>query len=151
MEKSNKKENDLNEIIDKLEKTNSKSDASFGIFQYGGGPDESYIKGNKQGLELFAAELLKASKDAEDIVSDKEKEIIPLEYEEGWIDGDIFIQYIQPSLEKREGLDEPSNKTSWKDKLLGLGCLVMLFSFLGFALVGVGVISVLVFNLIFGK
>lgn len=62
---------ELQQIIDRLEATHSKDDAYFGIFEYGGDPDESFIKANKQGLGLFAAELLKAaSRDAEGIADD---------------------------------------------------------------------------------
>lgn len=56
---------ELQKIIDTLEKNQSTEDAYFGIFQYGGAPDESYIKANKEGLELFSLELLKAAKVSE--------------------------------------------------------------------------------------
>jgi hypothetical protein len=78
---------ELKAIIDQLETANSKDEAYFGIFQYGGGPDESFIKANKQGLELFAAAILRASRDADEIVVDKENNSIPLSYEESGLTG----------------------------------------------------------------
>ena len=113
---------ELQKIIDQLESGNSKDEAYFAIFQYGGGPDESFVKANKQGLELFAAEILKASRDADEIVGDKEKNIIPLDYEEEWIEGDTFVQYIEPTLEKRKKAKHEPRKETWKDKGIKFGC-----------------------------
>lgn len=92
----------LQKIIDELEETNSKEDAYFGIFKYGNSPDKSYIKGNKQGLELYAAKLLKASRDVNEAVADKEKALIPVDFHETWLDGETKIQYIEPSIRSRE-------------------------------------------------
>ena len=60
---------ELQNIIDKLESENRKEKAYFGIFEYGSGPDESYIKADKQGLELFALEILKAARDSEELLN----------------------------------------------------------------------------------
>jgi hypothetical protein len=113
---------ELQKIIDQLESGNSKDEAYFGIFQYGGGPDESFVKANKQGLELFAADILKASRDADEIVGDKEKNIIPLEYEEEWLDGDTFVQYVEPTLEKRKKAKQEHYNETWEDQAIKFGC-----------------------------
>lgn len=89
---------ELQKIIEQFDEEELKRQGIFSILQYGGGSDESFIKANKEGLEMFALELLKSSRDAESIITDKEKNIIPLNYDESWIDefGDTFIQYIEP-------------------------------------------------------
>ena len=68
-------------IIEQLRRYIREDDATFGIFQYGGGADESYIKADKQGLRLFALELLMAAQKSNEILHDKEKSIIPIDFE----------------------------------------------------------------------
>ena len=62
----------LQNIIAQFDEKELKEKALFGILQYGGGPDESFIKANKEGLELFALELLKSASETENILADKE-------------------------------------------------------------------------------
>lgn len=90
----------LQHIIDQLNETTLKEKATFGIFQYGGGPDESFVRANKEGLEIFAIELLKVVKSIEDY---EDQQIHSLEFEESWIDeqSNTFIQYIE-LVSKRE-------------------------------------------------
>jgi len=56
---------DIKKLIDDLRSQKNYDEAYIGFFQYGGGPDESYIKANRQGLELHAAELLEAALETE--------------------------------------------------------------------------------------
>ncbi|TAJ12589.1 hypothetical protein DMA11_12325 [Marinilabiliaceae bacterium JC017] len=116
---------ELQNIINLLETGNSKDDAYFGIFEYGGGSDESYIKANKQGLELFAADLLKASRDSEEIVLDNERDIYSLDYGEEWIDDEsgTFIQYVELIIEKRKKEKKKPYKETWKDDAAKIGCI----------------------------
>jgi hypothetical protein len=125
---------ELQRLIDAIEKNNLKGEADFGIFQYGGGPDESLIKANPQGLALFAAQLLKAAKEAEDQTINS----IPLDIEESWVDkkSSIFIQYIQLIKEKQEKIISPhaTLPSSAKDKFFfaaGILVLVLLLITLG--------------------
>jgi hypothetical protein len=129
---------DLQKIIDQLESSNSKDEAYFGIFQYGSVPGESFVKANKQGLELFAVDILKASRDADEIVGDKEKTIIPLDCEEEWIEGDIVVHYIEPTLEKRKTEKHEHYNKTWKDNAMEFGC------FAGLIIVAVALIVGLV-------
>jgi hypothetical protein len=89
---------ELQKIIDSFDEETLKKQGIFGISEYGDGSDESFIRANKQGLELFALELLKSARDSEMILSSKEQNIITLNYEEDWIDenSDTLIQYIEP-------------------------------------------------------
>lgn len=128
---------ELNRIIELLENTNSKEDAYLALHQYGGGTDESFAKANKEGLELFAAQLLKASLESENIINDEKKNIIPLDYDEEWIDGDIFIQYIEPTNKKGHEAKEGLYKETIFDKLIPIGCIGGLVVIIVSAVVGI--------------
>ncbi|MBK7127838.1 MAG: hypothetical protein IPM74_14625 [Crocinitomicaceae bacterium] len=117
---------ELQKIIDQLESSNSKEDAYFGIFDFGHESGESFVKANKEGLELFATELLKASRDADEIVADEKKKIINVEYNAAWIDGDTLIQYVQPSIEKRVNAKFEPPKQTWLGRIAGAGCLALI-------------------------
>ena len=114
---------DLQTIIDQLASGNSKDEAYFAIFQYGGGPDESFVKANKQGLTLFAASILKASRDFDEVVVEGEKANIPLDYKEAWVDGDTFLYYVEPAPEKRENVTHEFHTETWKDQVMKVGCV----------------------------
>ena len=88
--------------------------------------DEAYIKANKNGLELFAVELLKASIKSEDIIEDSEKSIITFDPKEKWITGNIWIGYIEPKIEDRIDVKEELYKRTWKDKIVEYGCLTII-------------------------
>ena len=72
-------------IIGELESVASKEKGYFSMWQYGGGPDESFIKANRDGLRLYAIELLKASLETDNDVGNGEV---------GWLDGDsnVFLR-----------------------------------------------------------
>jgi hypothetical protein len=115
---------ELTGIISKLEPVVSKDTALFEIYQYGGGPDESFIKANRQGLQLFAIELLKASLKVEQTLGDPTKSTIGIEHHEMLENGDIGIHYIEPTSEIRQAASKPTpNKETWKDKLIKGGCI----------------------------
>ncbi|MCA0397043.1 MAG: hypothetical protein LCH51_06535 [Bacteroidetes bacterium] len=115
---------ELQKIIDQFDEYELKQQGIFGISQYGSGSDESFIRANKEGLELFALELLKSARDTETIFSDTEKNIIPLKYDEDWIDenSDTFIQYVQPISDKQKLKIKSEYKSTFVDKLMPFGC-----------------------------
>ncbi|MCG9793267.1 hypothetical protein [Flavobacterium algicola] len=127
----------LHKIIEKFDENDLKIKGIFGIFQYGGGSDESFIKANKEGLELFALELLKSANSTEEVLNDSEKTIIPFQHNEDWIDenSNTIIEYIEPLYYNRKINVQKDYKTKNIEKLISLG-----FGFLGIILV----ISVLV-------
>lgn len=131
---------ELQKIIDLLESNNSSEDAYFGIFDDNPDAGECHIRANKQGLELFASEILKASRDAEEIVNDKEKTLIPLNENFDWKEGDILIQYIEPTLEKREKARLNLPKQTLLSRIV-IGCFLMLLV-LCFTAFVVGMISI---------
>lgn len=115
---------ELQKIIDHFDEDELKRQGIFGISQYGGGSDESFIRANKEGLELFAVELLKAARDTENLLSDPEKNIIPFDYNEDWLDenGDTFIQYIEPIADKQKLKPKSDYESTFVDKLIPFGC-----------------------------
>ncbi|NLT49611.1 MAG: hypothetical protein GXX85_01685 [Ignavibacteria bacterium] len=120
---------ELTKIIDQIEDKSKSKDTTFGIFVYGGGEDESYIKANKQGLELFAVNLLKAACEIDEKSGLSENLKIPLDYEADWIDKEssIFLQYVELSEKKPEYVKNENDKDNWKERALRFGCLAGLF------------------------
>ena len=117
---------ELQNIINQLETDNLKDNAYFGIFEYGGGPDESFIRANQQGLRYFAIELLKAARDRENYDKRKsDKEVFNLGIDEDWIDNNskTFIHYVETTNEIRKNVKVESSKVSWKDQIMKFGCL----------------------------
>ena len=96
---------ELDNLINKLDTQISKDIALFEVNQYGGGLDESFIKANKEGLQLFALELLKASLKVDEIARATEKKVIHFENEEILANSDVGIHYIKPTLEKRRNVE----------------------------------------------
>ena len=84
------KNEELNKIIEQLESGASKEKATFGIY-YLEGEDEMHIKANKDGFELFASEMLKASRDSEYIIENSEKKYIDLDSYQWTLDGNNEI------------------------------------------------------------
>lgn len=131
-------QDELQNIIEELEGKISKDTATFGILQYGGGADESFIKADKEGLKLFALELLKAAQKSADTVSDKEKNIIPIEFEDDWISeqSDTVIQYVEPIIPRQPIEAQPKHKDTIADKLIPVGCFAVLAILVVAVLVG---------------
>lgn len=124
------KKEELDKIIEKIENENSKEKAFFGVHIISDDCDEAYIKANKSGLQLYAAELLKASNSVCEI-ENTEKKIISFNPEEKWINGDIWLAYIEPTIGDRVDLvSEPGTK-NWKDKFaIYLFYSILVFIFL---------------------
>ncbi len=114
---------ELDKMIQKIENENPKDKAFFGV-HYINDDDDLCIKANKYGLELFANELLKASRDANEIIESDDKNFINFDYKEKWITGDIWIRYIEPKAEDRVDLIEEKHKKTWKDNAAEKGCLL---------------------------
>jgi hypothetical protein len=129
---------ELQNIIEELEGKVSKDTATFGIYQYGGGADESFIEADKEGLMLFALELLKAARVSADILDDKEKSIIPIEFEEDWISdqSNTVIQYVKPVLARQPSQEQSNRKGTLADILLPVGCVAVLVLLVVAMLVG---------------
>ncbi len=128
----------LIKIITELENRNEKEKAYFGFYQYGGAPDESCIKANRIGIELFAAELLKAGIASENLKFSKNR-VERIELSSDWIDvdGGFFFDHIEIT-DKIKLADEsfPEYKETWKDKIYLIGCIGMGIILVGLIIIG---------------
>lgn len=95
----------------------------FGIYQYGGGPNESSIKANKEGLQLFALELLRASGKFNQDTTDNEEKTFSLDYDGNWLDPDseIHIDFIELTSKMQTAISSEKKET-FADKLIPYGC-----------------------------
>jgi len=120
---------DLNEIIAQLEAKASRGHGMFGIYQGKDFEAGSFIKANNHGLMLFALELLKAAKKFEDKVECEDYPIL-LGRHENWIDenSEILIGHITPIREASVVSEIFERKETLVDRMLPVGCfLVLLF------------------------
>jgi hypothetical protein len=118
-------ESEIKAIIERLQINQDKNKAYIGFYQYGGGIDESCIKANKEGLELIAAEFLKASIDTEspDLENDSHTYSLDLE---GWEDENahFFFDYVERLKTKPNDVTTNSvYKETWKDQFAKIGCI----------------------------
>jgi len=129
----------LKKLITELENRNEKDKAYFGFYQYGGGPDESCIKANRKGLELYAAELLKAGIESENLEYN-ENQIASIGLDIDWIDedGEFFFDYVELTNKDKEPKKKfPEYKETWKDKIFKIGCIGIGILLVGLILVGI--------------
>ena len=116
---------ELQNIIEQFDEEQLKSEGIFGIFQ--SGHHESYIRANKEGLELFALALLKTAGGSSQLTSGSENLLIQFDYDEDWIDenSDTFIEGIELVNEKQKAKLKSDNKVTFADKFLPYGCVIM--------------------------
>ncbi len=124
----------LEELIHDLESLNDEGNAYFGIQQYGGGPDESFVQGNREGLIRFAKELLKASTKTEEIDG---KIIYLIDDENEWIDdmSEVGIDYIE-KVDVSGDFLENSPSTN-RDGMTGIGCIIAFVLIIMLVIIGV--------------
>ena len=118
---------DLHKLVDDLTEQDKPVDPTFGIFQVGGGPDESCITANRSGLILFIGQLLKAAKDAETTIADNSNKHITIDSNAEWIDkqSDVYINFIE-LVESSRRLQKPvAKKKSLFSKLIPAGCIIL--------------------------
>ncbi|MFZ6051534.1 hypothetical protein [Halocola ammonii] len=137
------KDFELKSVISELERRNVKDEAYFGFYQYGGAPDESCIKANRKGLELFAAEILKAATESYNRKFDKGKaETTGLDLD--WIDenSDFFFDHVElTNKDKQPGSKSfPKNEENWKGKMVMFGFIGIGIGLIALAIIGIGTI-----------
>ncbi|HYF04264.1 MAG TPA: hypothetical protein VEC36_12855 [Patescibacteria group bacterium] len=129
-------DDELKKVVGALKTNNSEELASFGIYTFGensADPDEFYIRANKSGLQLFAAEIIQASINSQYIIEHKEKTIIPFETVE-WKDeeSDILLAYIKPIKENRQQIKKPvlEPHNAFKEKIIIISVIAALIIFI---------------------
>lgn len=127
---------ELQSIIEQLQQQTDSANASFGIYQNGGGTDESFIRANPDGLREMAIALLKAAAEMAEQGSYSEKKIIPFPNDAGWIDenGETFIQYIETP--ENKPVAPLVEKGSLKDSFFNYGCIIFIILLVIASIVG---------------
>lgn len=131
------KDKEIGKLIEELRSQAKYDEAYIGYFQYGDGFDESFIRANRQGLELYAAEILQAVLETEKEFDKETKfKIFGLNPKILDEESDFFFDYIELVKEKRNEIKlNYQYKETWKDKmakyasfgiLIGLGLLVII-------------------------
>ena len=134
------KEEDLNKVIKVLDDNSSFEEAYF-EFDYDeeNNYDHSFIHSNKEGLILFANELLKAAKGFEKIKDSEEKvKDIKLKTGEWFGYNNIVAPYIKPIFSKKNKIERLVSKPKkWNDKIFELGCSLGLIVLVVSIIVGI--------------
>ncbi len=124
---------EISELVDSLDSSVPKENSHFALYMYGGGPDESFTQGNRNGYLRYGIEFLKAG------IRIKDDKLAETDVELGYLineDSDFHCHYFKVSDEPR---DEEDN-SNWKDNLVPavfIGCLVLV---LILAIIGFGTI-----------
>lgn len=122
------KEEYLNKIIEVLEKNSSEDDAYF-EYTYDEETDENYlIKSNKEGIKMFALELLKVANNFNEFKQDDNKlQSIKLDAKDWFIGDEVMPTFIEPLFINRNEVVKPKHdQHSWKDNLIGFGIMAFL-------------------------
>ena len=136
-------ESQIKEFLDKVDKNNLKKSALFGIRQYGGDSEESFIFANKNGLLLFSYELLHAYLKVDSTLQEGKKEIIDFPGNDKWIDklSNTVIDYIEPT-KTINGETEASSKTTSVKSNIRIAARTILWFFI-IGLSSLGLISII--------
>ncbi|UUV20961.1 hypothetical protein [Paenimyroides aestuarii] len=129
----------IQELINQFDTEKLKENAYFGIFQYGGGNDESYIKANKEGLLLYSMYMLIASKNINTITDISKDKTIPFERFVDWIDKDssTIIGYVEKYEANPKKVIERNDSNVFQ-KLIPIGCFLLFIIFGVCFFVGLG-------------
>lgn len=124
MNDNGKNNNETKGIIDSINAMTSEDDAFFSVIEHGGGLDESFIKANKDGLRLFAIELLKATLEQKTIIDRNNAK---------WIDENgVSPEYIEVINLPKKDIPATEKSTRRESKLtgfsIGLFFIILLIS-----------------------
>ncbi|MDR2275832.1 MAG: hypothetical protein LBF27_33300 [Sphingobacterium sp.] len=128
----------LESLKSKLALEASLDNGQFAIYSdYRERDDVYFIKANKEGLKLFAYQLLCAAKDLEDQEQKQVFQKIILD-ETPWVlkDSEIVLKHIEdPSMINVS--ETEITQSSWKDRSVTIGCFIVLAFLLISLVVGV--------------
>ncbi len=126
----------IEEFLKEIELFTNKKKA---YLSYSSNEDFGYAQGNKDGLLLYAAELLKAAKEIDIRKFDEgDREMFNPNFD--WIEdqNDTPFAYIQITNKERSEINtlEELEIDSWKDKVFRFGCVAILIFAMFLAVVG---------------
>jgi hypothetical protein len=132
-------ENEVKEFLGNFDKEALEAEAYFGIRQYGGGSEESFIYANKSGLLRYSISLLEGYLQVDEVLKSSDSTIIHMPEGVDWIDiyGDTFVDYIKPTNKKKNELVENNDETkTWKDKLIAYLFVGIMLGFICLTIIG---------------
>lgn len=140
---------ELQSIIEQFDETKLKQQGIFGVYQFGGGPDESYIRANKEGLELFALELLKAATGKNVRLSNELKNIVDFCIDEEWIDEncDTLLYYVELTPDKQKPKPKINHQGTLGNRFAVFGCILTVIVLVIASIMGLGTILDWLFSL----
>ena len=126
----------IENIIDSLEEGTPADKAKFGIY-YGGGPEEGFIRANREGLLKFSAQLLSAANNADQDSDDNKSSFYRTDFEEKWVDegSQILVQFVEVLQSKEQPLATIPKET-FAEKLVPIGCFAVIAILLVATIVG---------------
>jgi len=116
----------LENIITELESESIKDDAYFGFYENEDNQDDEHIKANKDGLILYAVELLKAANEFNLRHFEKGKdELYGINDEWFSKENEYMFKYIKLINKQKSKIDPDTkeHKETWTDKVFKAGCL----------------------------
>jgi hypothetical protein len=129
---------DLQEIIGRFNEPVLADKASFGIIEGEGRDHENFIRANREGLILFACQLLKVAGRAEGLLREN-KPRVPLIMSGAWTEHDsMIVDHIRLITGKPVPEEPTENKPTFADRVLPVGCALLLLLLLVATLVGLG-------------
>ena len=124
---------EINSFVKLLKSKNKGENPELGIY-YIDHENESYITGNKAGLQFFAVKLLEASSRIDEI-KNGDIETLYININEKWIHNEISLNFVEPVAEFRPKTNVKPTNSRWNDLVFKFGC---------FAIVGIILISCVV-------
>lgn len=137
-------EKDLTQVVRILRKKTEDKEAFFVFHQYGGGPSESDIYANKEGLIRYAVDLLEAS-----ISVTPENRMLELSQEWLYDNGHFYFSNIRLINKSQYESEQVENKMTWKDKASKYGCFAMILFLILCTIIGLCIIVDYALNLVF--
>lgn len=107
-------ENELRQLIQRLDELVPREGAWVQLSQYGGGPDEGQFVGNQNGYRRFGIEFLTATLDDTKAVN------VELDY--------LVLSNSTMNFDWFERLDAPAQRAvshSWVDRTMAIGCSLL--------------------------
>ena len=133
----NDRDKEIRNLIENLRSPKNYDEAYIGYFQYGGGPTEGFIRANRQGLELHAAELLEASLETENLLGDERKDTFGLDEGISDKESDFFFDYVQLTDMVRNQINPYEyDEETFQDKVIKIGCIGLGLIIIGLTVVG---------------
>lgn len=135
--RKNMSDKEIAELISQLRGEKKYDEAYIGFFQYGGGPDESFIRANRQGLELLAAELLAAALETETEFEAGKEKTYGLDQDLINDDSEYGFSYVELKKGSRNDIKPYSEyEETWKDKAFKIGCFAIGILIVGLLIIG---------------